>query len=184
MLYVSTQKQLNCKKRCGNARMKLWNTCRWRPRNGCDGRSVAKVLIMNIQVNLCILTRNQHRIHLNCRYENFCPWPTAISWLPPVFHNFFTLAFLHRAAPSAVFEWISQLFGKLTWAVGEDFRKKYLSIEVYTAIIVLHSMFFEISGKTNTFFWTSIKKIKEFLEHLDIGLWIYQVLLLSDIIEF
>ena len=37
-------------------RIKMRNS-RWRPRNGCDGRLIAKFLITTIQVNLCCLLR-------------------------------------------------------------------------------------------------------------------------------
>ena len=40
-----TQKQLNCKKRCGPMQKCQDEVVkhRWWPRNGCDGRSVAKI---------------------------------------------------------------------------------------------------------------------------------------------
>ena len=65
--YDLIQKQPSCKKVCGPTKAivkKMWNP-RWQPRNGCDGRLIAKILIMTIQVNLCTIW---HQIHLNCRY--------------------------------------------------------------------------------------------------------------------
>ena len=38
---------------CKMASMKKVVKYRWRPRNGCDGRSVTKISITTIQVNLC-----------------------------------------------------------------------------------------------------------------------------------
>ena len=40
---------------CKMASMKKVVKYRWRPRNGCDGRSVAKFFITTNQVNLCYL---------------------------------------------------------------------------------------------------------------------------------
>jgi len=34
---------------------------RWQPRNGCDGRLIAKILITTIQVNLVPNLRRQHK---------------------------------------------------------------------------------------------------------------------------
>jgi len=51
---ISTQKQPSCKKGaalCKMASIKIVVKYRWRPRNGCDGRSVTKILITIIQVN-------------------------------------------------------------------------------------------------------------------------------------
>jgi len=57
--YKPTQKQTSCKKGaalCKMASMKKVVKYRWRqPRNGCDGRSVTKSLMMTIQVDLCCL---------------------------------------------------------------------------------------------------------------------------------
>jgi len=51
----SNLKQPSCKKNCVAPKRpllkKMWNP-RWRPRNGCDGRLMAKFLITTIQVNL------------------------------------------------------------------------------------------------------------------------------------
>ena len=62
-----------------------------------------KILIKTIQVNFVLIPsevgmRTQNE--LNCFYYNFCHRPiiTAISWLPPGFHNFFMLAILCRAS--------------------------------------------------------------------------------------
>jgi len=45
---------------------------RWWPRNGCDGKSVTKILITTIQVNLyCLISASLgigKKIHPNCRY--------------------------------------------------------------------------------------------------------------------
>jgi len=49
------QKHPSCKKKCAALKKaivkKMWNP-RWQPRNGCDGRLIAKIFIMIIQVNL------------------------------------------------------------------------------------------------------------------------------------
>jgi len=62
-----------------------------------------KFSITTTQVNLCPypnFTRNQLKIHLIIVIKIFCHrlTITAISWPPPGFHNFFTLAILYRAA--------------------------------------------------------------------------------------
>ena len=53
--YISNPKLPNCKKGVwppkGQDEKKMSNP-RWRPRNGCDGRLMVKILIMTIQVNL------------------------------------------------------------------------------------------------------------------------------------
>ena len=49
-----SEKQPNCKKVCAPRRplgKKMWNP-RWQPRNGCDSRLIAKILITIIQLNL------------------------------------------------------------------------------------------------------------------------------------
>ena len=64
----SNIKQPSCKKSVQPPRMllckKMWNP-KWRPRNDCDGRLNAKILIMIIQVNLVLnhseMWRRQHR---------------------------------------------------------------------------------------------------------------------------
>ena len=73
---------------------KMWNP-RWRPRNGCDGRSIVKILIMTIQVNLVPLD-------LGTKFT----WIVVIKILPLTYHHshflaatldftsFFTIAFL------------------------------------------------------------------------------------------
>ena len=52
---ISNPKQPSCKKRVRPSKRlwwkKMWNP-RWRPRNGCDGRLMVKILITTIQVNL------------------------------------------------------------------------------------------------------------------------------------
>ena len=52
----SNPKQPSCKKSVRPSERlwwkKMWNP-RWRPRNGCDGRLVVKILITTIQVNFC-----------------------------------------------------------------------------------------------------------------------------------
>ena len=54
MISLSNPKQLSCKKRVWPSERlwwkKMWNP-RWRPRNGCDGRLMVKILITTIQVN-------------------------------------------------------------------------------------------------------------------------------------
>jgi len=74
---------------------------RRRPRNGCDGRSVAKVLKMTIQVKICVASSQLHYMGIGRKFTWIViakillqPTFTAISWPPPVFYNFFTLAFL------------------------------------------------------------------------------------------
>ena len=48
----SNQKQLSCKKRCGPKKAMMKKDVKWwRPRNGCDGRLMVKILITTIQVN-------------------------------------------------------------------------------------------------------------------------------------
>jgi len=79
---------------------KMWNP-RWRPRNGCDGRLMAKYLIKTIQVNLCCL------LHVSLKFGTKFTWIVviknfAISLLPSQpflghhlgFHILFTIAFL------------------------------------------------------------------------------------------
>jgi len=68
---------------------------RWQPRNGCDGRSMAKIFNNNSSPYPSF-TRNSPELLL----LKFCHRPTitAISWPPPGFHNFFTLAILCTAA--------------------------------------------------------------------------------------
>jgi len=68
---------------------------RWQPRNGCDGRFIAKILITTIQANLCCLLHvsqgfgtkftllTYHHSHLLAASLNFTP--------------FFTMAFLGAA---------------------------------------------------------------------------------------
>ena len=60
-------------------------------KNGCDGRLVTKILLTTIQVNFVPIPSEPTQIHLNCHYFNFYHWSTitAISWPPPVRHNFF-----------------------------------------------------------------------------------------------
>jgi len=50
---------------------KMWNP-RWQLRNGCDGRLIAKILIMAIQVNLCCL------IHTSLGFSTKFIWIAAI----------------------------------------------------------------------------------------------------------
>jgi len=60
---------------CGPPRRPLWKKMwnpRWWPRNGCDGRLIAKILIMTIQVNLVLfLWRRQHRFTCIVIIESF-----------------------------------------------------------------------------------------------------------------
>jgi len=74
---------------------------RWRPWNGCDGQCMVKNFNnSNSFFSHSSFTRNQHKIQLNYCYLIFFLYKrstiTAISWLPPGFHNFFTLAILCR----------------------------------------------------------------------------------------
>jgi len=100
------QKQPCCKKSVWPPRRplrkKMWNP-RWRPRNGCDGRLIAKVLIMTIQLNLVLNPSETWR-----RQHNFT-WIVVIKFfainLPSQpflgchlgFHIFFTMAFLRAS---------------------------------------------------------------------------------------
>ena len=55
---ISTQKSLAVEKGvplCKMASMKKVVKLRWQPRNGCDGRSVIKILITTIQVNFVLI---------------------------------------------------------------------------------------------------------------------------------
>jgi len=60
----SNPKQPSCKKSMWPPRMQLWNP-KWQPRNGCDGRLKAKILITTIPMNLVPnhseTWRRQHR---------------------------------------------------------------------------------------------------------------------------
>ena len=99
----STQKLSNCKKRCGSCKKrqhekKLWNQ-RWRPRSGCDGRILAKFLIIAIQLNLVPIPRGANtnlpellllKI-LPLSYHHSLFWATTFD-----FTTFFILPFLHR----------------------------------------------------------------------------------------
>ena len=40
---------------CGPQEGHCEKRCEWRPRNGCDGRIIVKILITTIQANLCCL---------------------------------------------------------------------------------------------------------------------------------
>ena len=50
---------------------KMWNP-KWQPRNGCDGRLKAKILITSIQVNLCCL------LHVSLRFGTKFTWIVVI----------------------------------------------------------------------------------------------------------
>ena len=96
------KKQPNCLKRCSpcekTAWKKLWNQ-RWRPRSGCDGRIMAKFLIITIQVNLVPIPseagRRQHKFAWIVIIKNFAiilasqPLLGHQLW----FHNFFHAVF-------------------------------------------------------------------------------------------
>ena len=82
---------------------KLWNP-RWRPRNGCDGRLMAQILIAIIQVNLCCL------LPASLGLGTKLTWIIAIKICAITYHHshflaasldfktFFILAILNRAA--------------------------------------------------------------------------------------
>ena len=62
------QKHPSCKKSVWSTRRPLWKKMwnpRWQPRNSCDGRLIAKILMMTIQVNLVPnyreMWRRQHK---------------------------------------------------------------------------------------------------------------------------
>ena len=82
---------------------KMWNP-RWRPRNGCDGRLMAKILITTIQVNLCCLL--QVSLGFGTKFTWIFIIKNCAINLPSQlflgchlrFHIFFTLAFLEATA--------------------------------------------------------------------------------------
>jgi len=90
-------------KKCAAPRMlvwkKIWNP-KWLPRNGCDGRLKAKILITTIQVNSCCL------LHVSIQFGTKFTWIVVIKNLPLAYHHshylattldftsFFTTAFL------------------------------------------------------------------------------------------
>ena len=102
----------SCKKGCGQVwqpytRWPGWKVMksRWRPRNGCDDRSMAKFLNNNNSGEFCADSYIMklgwgHKWTWIVVIKIFCHRSTitAISWLPIGFHNFFTLAILYRAA--------------------------------------------------------------------------------------
>ena len=95
----SNPKQPSCKKSVRPSERlwwkKMWNP-RWRPRNGCDGRLMVKILITTIQVNFCAASQNLPKLSL-------------LKFLPLTYHHshflaatldftsFFTIAFLRAA---------------------------------------------------------------------------------------
>jgi len=104
------------KKRCGRKKKKMWQ-----PRNGCDGRLMAKILITTIQVNLVPypseMWRRQHKFTWIVLIKNF-----AISlWSQPFlgcllgFHIFFTMDFWgHTVCFTAGLFWIRYLYS-INW---------------------------------------------------------------------
>ena len=98
-IYISNPKQPSCKKSVWPSERlwwkKMWNP-RWRPRNGCDGRLMVKILITTIQVNFCAASQNLPKLSL-------------LKFLPLTYHHshflaatldftsFFTIAFLRAA---------------------------------------------------------------------------------------
>ena len=70
---------------------KTWNP-KWLPRNGCDGRLIAKILIMTIQVNLVLnpseMWRRQHKFAWIVVIKIFAII-IAIYWSPPWISHFF-----------------------------------------------------------------------------------------------
>jgi len=63
------------KKKCAAPKRPLWKKIwnpRWRPRNGCDGRLMAKILITTIQVNLCCL------LHVSLGFGTKFTWIVVI----------------------------------------------------------------------------------------------------------
>jgi len=98
---------------CKMASMKKAVKYRWRPRNGCDGRSVTNILITTIQMNLCCLIPG-----IGTKFT----WIVVIKIFsltyhhshPPVFHDFFYTSHFSQGCTLfyslVVFEWISHLF--------------------------------------------------------------------------
>ena len=96
----STQKQPGCKKsvalfkkmECKKSSKKLTR----RKRNGCDGRSMAKTLIMTIQVNFVVIPSEANTNDLFCLSINLPSQP--LLGHPAGIHSFFhTVHFLNRA---------------------------------------------------------------------------------------
>ena len=98
----------NCKKGvalCKMASMKKVVKYRWRPRNGCDGRSVTKILITTIQVSLCCLIPAS--LGIGTKFTWIVVIKILVTDLPSqpflghhlCFTTFFIIAILHRAAP-------------------------------------------------------------------------------------
>ena len=75
----------------------MWNP-RWGPRNGCDGRLIAKVLIITIQVNLVPnlneTWRMQHKFTWIIVIKTFAISLHTITAAILDFTSFFTMAFL------------------------------------------------------------------------------------------
>jgi len=100
----SNQKHPSCKKKSVRPRRrplwkKMWNL-RWWPRNGCDGKLIAKILITTIQVNLMLnlIWRRQHKFTwiviikifaINLLYHHSRFLAATLD-----FTSFFTMAFL------------------------------------------------------------------------------------------
>ena len=89
------QKQPSCRKSVQPPlRKKMWNP-KWWPRNGCDGRLIAKILITTIQVNLVSnpseTWRRQHKFELSVLNFLLLTYSTitAISWPPPWISHLF-----------------------------------------------------------------------------------------------
>ena len=134
------------------ASMKKGMKYRSRPRNGCDGRSVTKILIMTIQMNLCYLIPFHYKLVQNSRKLSL-----IIKFLSLTYHDshflaatckyfttFFILAILQRVAPFfTVWLFLSgyHIFCKLynlffSFAEKESMQE---NVEILLLLHVLHS---------------------------------------------